>query len=298
MSDSTKAEGIIIKSIDGFFFVETGEGTYPCRARGVFRKQKMKPVAGDYVSVLLSETEGNVVDCVHERKSMLLRPPVANIDRLFIISSVKEPNPNFLVIDRMVAIAVNRGIDPVVVFSKSDLGDTAEYVDIYRKAGLVSFAVSCKTGEGVEQLRQSLNGHISAFSGNSGVGKSSLLNVMFPDLNLETGDISQKLGRGRHTTRESRLYPVEGGYVADTPGFSSLEFEGEDVMVKENVAFGFPEFVPYLGTCKFSTCRHMNDKGCKILEAVNRGEIAESRHQSYVTLMNEALALNEWEIKK
>lgn len=298
MSDMTKAEGIIIKGIDGFYYVETESGVFECRARGVFRKKGMKPVAGDRVTVLLSETDGNVVDSVCERKSLLLRPPVANIDRLFIVSSVKEPNPNFLVIDRMVAIAVNRDIEPVVVFSKSDLGETEPFLEIYRKVGILTFSVSCETGEGIETLRQALKGHVSAFSGNSGVGKSSLLNKLFPELSLATGGISQKLGRGRHTTRESQLYPVEGGYVADTPGFSSLEFEGEDVMVKENVAFGFPEFVPYLGTCKFSTCRHINDKGCKITEAVRCGEIAESRHRSYVTMMNEALALNEWEINK
>ncbi len=297
MSSDEAVNGIILKGIDGFYYVDTGSGVFECRARGSFRKKGLKPVAGDEVKVILSETQGNVVDEILPRKTLLLRPPVANIDRLFIISSVKEPNPNFLVIDRMTAIAVNRGIEPVVIFSKCDLGNADEYVDIYNKAGFISFAVSCKTGEGTERVKNALKGHLSAFSGNTGVGKSSLLNFIFPSLQLPTGEISTKLGRGRHTTRESMLFKVDGGFVADTPGFSSLEFQGEDVMLKENVAFGFKEFLPYLGTCKFSTCRHINDKGCRIIEAVERGEIARSRHNSYVTLLQEAMNVNEWELK-
>lgn len=297
MLDENKAEGIIIKGIDGFYYVETENGVFECRARGLFRKKGMKPLAGDRVQVFLSETEGNVVHAVHERSSVLARPPVANIDRIFIISSVAEPKPNTLVIDRLTAIACNKEIEPIVVFSKCDLSDAAEYVGIYKKAGMESFAVSCKTGEGIDRVKAALAGHISAFCGNTGVGKSSILNAVYPGLGLETGEISSKLGRGRHTTRQSELFKVEGGYVADTPGFSALEFEGEDIMLKENVAFGFKEFLPYLGSCRFSTCRHVNDKGCKIVEAVERGEIAKSRHDSYVAMLNRASELNEWEIK-
>ena len=298
MNLPNEQSGLLIKSIDGFFYVETPQGVFECRARGVFRKNGTKPVAGDRVRVLHDEATGNVITEVEERKNLLVRPPVANIDKLFVVSSIKDPAPNFLIIDRLTAIACNRDIESVVVFSKCDLESADEYVDIYRKAGIKSFAVSCKTGEGLDLINEELKGHISAFAGNTGVGKSSILNGILPELNLETGEISRKLGRGRHTTRESQLYKVEGGYVADTPGFSSLEFEGDDIMLKENVAFGFKEFIPYLGTCKFSTCRHVNDKGCKIVEAVERGEIAKSRHESYVAMLNQAMELKEWELNK
>ncbi len=297
MANDIVADGIILKGIDGFYYVETDSGIHECRARGVFRKKGMKPLAGDRVKVILSEINGNVVDCIYERTSMFTRPPVSNINKLFIISSVVEPSPNFLVIDRMTALACNKGIEPVVVFSKCDLANPAEYIEIYNKAGIEAFAVSCVTGEGIERIKNALKGHISAFTGNTGVGKSSILNAVFPHLELETGEISQKLGRGRHTTRQSELIKLEDGYVADTPGFSSLEFEGDDLMLKENVAFGFKEFLPYLGTCKFSTCLHVKDKGCKIIEAVEKGIISPSRHESYVAMVESARQLNEWELK-
>ena len=295
MSNPNESEGILIKSIDGFFYVETPQGVSECRARGLFRKKGTKPVAGDRVKVLLDETTGNVITEVLERKTLLVRPPVANIDKLIIVSALKDPAPNFLVIDRLTAIAFNRGIEPVVVFSKSDLDSADEYIGIYEKAGITSFAVSCKTGEGADRIKKELNGHISAFAGNTGVGKSSILNMIMPELNLATGEISAKLGRGRHTTRESQLYKIEGGYVADTPGFSSLEFEGDDIMLKENVAFGFKEFLPYLGKCKFSTCRHINDKGCAVLEAIEKGEISPLRHKSYTELYNNVKDIKEWQ---
>lgn len=298
MSRPNESEGILIKSIDGFFYVETGQGLFECRARGLFRKNGTKLVAGDRVKVLLDETTGNVITEVLKRKNLLVRPPVANMDKLIIVSALKEPAPNFLVIDRLTAIACNRDIEPVVVFSKSDLDSAEKYINIYKKAGITSFAVSCKTGEGAEEIKRELKGHISAFAGNTGVGKSSILNMIMPELNLATGEISAKLGRGRHTTRESQLFKVEGGYVADTPGFSSLEFEGDDIMLKENVAFGFKEFLPYLGKCRFSTCRHINDKGCKIVEAVQNGEISGSRHSSYIAMLNQAMEIKEWELRK
>lgn len=297
MIELTDREGIILKGIDGFYYVETSNGVFECRARGIFRKSGIKPVAGDRVIVQLDEINGNIISEVLNRKSLLIRPPVANIDRLFILSSIKDPYPNFLVIDRMTTIACNKNIEPIVIFSKSDLGDTDEFVDIYKKAGIISFSVSCESLEGINRISSELEGHISAFAGNSGVGKSSILNKVIPGLNLETNQISYKLGRGKHTTRECQLYKINGGYVADTPGFSSLDFEGDDIMIKENVAFGFKEFLPYLGKCKFSTCRHINDKGCKIVEAVKNGEIAESRHRSYVTMLEKAMEINEWELK-
>ena len=228
----------------------------------------------------------------------MLRPPVANIDRLFIVASAKEPSPVMLIIDRLTAIAVSRGIEPVIVFTKSDLAPVDEYVEIYRNAGIKTIAVSSVNGEGVDEVKVELKNHISAFCGNSGVGKSTLLNAINPSLGLKTAEISDKLGRGRHTTRQSELFKVEGGYVADTPGFSSLELEETEIILKDDLPYAFPEFEPYLGQCKFTTCLHVKDKGCRVIEAVESGEIPKSRHESYCVMMEQAKEIKEWELNK
>lgn len=293
-----KLEGIIIKGIGGFYYVEAVGEIYECKARGVFRKSGIKPLAGDRVSITVNEKAENTIDEIHERKSVLPRPPVANVDRLFIVSSVREPKPVLLIIDRLTALAVNKGIEPIVVFTKNDLADADEYVEIYRKAGIKTFAVSCETNEGVSEIRAELKNHISAFGGNTGVGKSSLLNAIDPSLSLKTGEISDKLGRGRHTTRHSELFKVEGGYVADTPGFSSFETEETELIMKDDLPFAFKEFEPYIGQCKFTSCLHMKDKGCRIIQAVEEGEIPVSRHESYCAMMEQAKNIKEWELKK
>ena len=293
-----KSEGIILKGIGGFYYVETADGIYECKARGVFRKSRIKPLAGDRVEISINENAENTIDVIRERSSLMLRPPVANIDRLFIVSSAREPNPVLLIIDRLTAIAVSRGIEPIVVFTKSDLADVSGYIEIYRKAGIKAIAVSSVTGEGVELVKAELENHISAFCGNSGVGKSTLLNAINPDLALKTAEISDKLGRGRHTTRESELFKVEGGYVADTPGFSSLELEETEIILKDDLPYAFPEFEPYIGQCKFTSCLHVKDKGCRILEAVENGDVAPSRHESYCVMMEQAKEIKEWELSK
>lgn len=293
-----KLEGIIIKGIGGFYYVETNGEIYECKARGVFRKSGIKPLAGDRVLISINENAENTIDVIYERKSVLVRPPVSNVDRLFIVSSVCEPKPVLLIIDRLTALAVNRGIEPIVVFTKKDIGSADEYVEIYRKSGIKSFAVSCVTGEGIDEIKAELKDHISAFCGNSGVGKSSLLNAIYPGLSLATGEISDKLGRGRHTTRHSELFKVEGGYVADTPGFSSFETEESDMILKDDLPYAFKEFEQYIGQCKFTSCLHIKDKGCRILEAVENGDIAKTRHESYCVMMNEAKNIKEWELKK
>lgn len=293
-----KLDGIIIKGIGGFYYVEAAGEIYECKARGVFRKSGIKPLAGDRVSISINENAENTIDEIYERKSVLPRPPVANVDRLFIVSSVCEPKPVFLIIDRLTALATNKGIEPVVVFTKSDLDDAAEYVDIYRKAGIKAYAVSCVSGEGVDAVKAELKNHISAFCGNTGVGKSSLLNAIDPTLALKTGEISDKLGRGRHTTRHSELFKVEGGYVADTPGFSSFETEETELILKDDLPYAFKEFKPFIGQCKFTSCLHMKDKGCRIIQAVEEGEIPVSRHESYCAMMEQAKNIKEWEIKK
>lgn len=292
-----RREGLIIKGIGGFYYVEADGELYECKARGVFRKQGIKPLAGDRVSITVSENSENSLDEIHERKSVFMRPPVANVDRLFVVASVLEPNMNLLAVDRLTALAHYKGIEPVVLITKSDLSGTKEYVDIYHKAKIRVISVSCVTNEGIDEVREELKNHISAFTGNSGVGKSSVLNAIDSSLMLNTGEISDKLGRGRHTTRHSELFAVEGGYVADTPGFAAFELEDNEIIIKENLAFAFKEFVPYLGTCKFSTCTHTVDKGCKVLQAVQDGLIAESRLESYKALYEQAKRINEWEIK-
>ena len=291
-----KADGIIIKGIGGFYYVEAAGGIYECKARGVFRKSGIKPLAGDRVSISIHENAENTVDEIYERSSVLVRPPVANVDRLFIVSSVCEPKPVLLIIDKLTALAVSKGIEPVVVFTKNDLENADEYVEIYRQAGIKAFAVSCVNGEGVDLVKMELEGHISAFCGNSGVGKSSLLNAIDPQLSLKTGEISDKLGRGRHTTRHSELFKVEGGYVTDTPGFSSFEADYTEPILKDDLPFAFREFEPFIGQCKFTTCLHTKDKGCRIIQAVEDGEIPVSRHESYCVMMEEAKNIKEWEL--
>ena len=256
-------------------------------------------MVGDRVEIHIGKNgEENTIESIEPRKSELMRPPVANIDRLFILSSVKEPNPSTLIIDKMTAIARYKNIEPVVVITKSDLADTNELREIYEKSGILFFAVSSKTGEGVDEVRAEFNGHISAFAGNTGVGKSSLLNAIAPELSLKTGAISDKLGRGRHTTRAVELYKVCDGYVADTPGFSSLTIENSEIIPADELPFCFNEFKEFLGECKFSSCRHINDKGCEILKAVENGEISRSRHNSYIAMYDEVKDIKEWDNKR
>lgn len=289
---------IIMKSTAGFYYVRSDDGNIiECKARGVFRKQKLTPLVGDIVTIETDGKTGTVTE-IGERDNFLQRPPVANLDKLIIISAVKEPSPNLPIIDKMTAIAVDKNITPVVVFSKSDLADASEYVEIYRRAGIESFAVSAKTGEGVEKFRSVFENSVCVLTGNTGVGKSSILNCIEPDLQLATSHISNKLGRGRHTTRTVELYELCGGYIADTPGFSSLDFENIDIIKKENLQFCFPEFEEYINTCKFVSCAHIGEKGCRVCEAVADGRIPVTRHDSYKMMYDEVKDYKEWENKQ
>lgn len=289
--------GIIIKGIGGFYYVEAAGEVYKCKARGAFRKKKITPLAGDNVTITVREGRENTIDEINDRKNFLLRPPVANIDTLIIVSSIKEPVPSLLVIDKMTAIAVDKGIKPCVVFSKSDLGDTSEYEEVYKKAGIEVASVCCKTGEGIETVKEMIGDGITVFTGNTGVGKSSLLNCIDERFSLATGEISDKLGRGRHTTREVTLYHIGNGLVADTPGFSSLDIEqSSEVILKENLPFCFPEFQDYLGKCKFTSCSHTVEKGCVILDALKNGLIDKNRHESYISMYNDVKDLKDWQL--
>ncbi len=297
MNMGKEIRGRIIKAIGGFYYVEAADTVYECRARGVFRKKNMSPLVGDLVTAVVLEDGTGTVSEITPRKNQLVRPPIANLDQLILVVSICDPAPSTLVIDKMIAAAEEQGIEPVLVVSKTDLQDAGWLRAIYEKAGIPFYAVSSVTGEGVEAVRPLLQGKITAFTGNTGAGKSSLLNCIDPAFGLATGEISQKLGRGRHTTRHVELLPVEGGYVADTPGFSFIQIERYNMVKKEDLQFCFREFAPYLQSCRFVSCSHVKEKGCAVLEAVEKGQISPSRHESYVAMYNEVKDIKEWQLK-
>ncbi len=280
--------GRVLGVLGGFYTVKTEDGTVECRGRGALRRQGISPLAGDMVRVSVQPDGTGAIEELLSRKNALRRPPVANVDRLVLVVSVTDPVPNLPVLDGMIALAEEQEIEPIIVLNKSDLEDATSLHTLYETAGFLTFTVSAETGDGVEELKEALKGNICVFSGNSGVGKSSLLNRLDPRLGLSTGETSQKLGRGRHTTRATVLYEREdGGFFADTPGFSSLELLKLTDVSPENLPFCFREFLPYLGKCKFASCRHVSEKGCAVCEAVAAGEIASSRHQSYCAMLKE-----------
>ncbi|MDD6807873.1 MAG: ribosome small subunit-dependent GTPase A [Oscillospiraceae bacterium] len=293
-------EGIIVKGIGGFYYVETAEGVYECKARGVFRKEKITPLVGDRVKISINEAEKseNTIEEILPRSSFLLRPPVANIDQLIIVVSGCQPSPNTVLTDRLTAIAINRNIEPIIVLNKSDLIDVLDLYKAYSTTGFRTIVASGRTGYGVDEIKALLEGKISAFTGNSGVGKSTLLNCIDPSLGLATSEISLKLGRGKHTTRETTLHKICGGYVADTPGFASLEILKNEIILKDELQYCFPEFEDYIEQCKFfPSCAHINDSGCAVRKAVEDGQISGSRYQSYRVLYDEVKDLKEWELK-
>jgi len=291
--------GIIIKALSGFYYVNSQDELYTCRARGSFRKNGISPLVGDEVEFTPEADKTGTVEKILPRKTFLERPPVANITKLFIVSSFTDPAPNTVIIDKLTVIARHKGIEPIIVFNKCDMGDFSNFKKIYENAGFKTFVISTKTGQGLEELQEELKNCISAFTGNSGVGKSSILNFIFGDNVIETGRVSEKLGRGRHTTRHTQIYPLpNGGFVADTPGFSSIETDNTDYSLKEKLADYFYDFDKYTDSCRFTSCSHTKEKGCAVIEGVERGEIEATRHESYVTLFEELKSLKEWEIKK
>lgn len=288
-------QGIVLRSIGGFYYVEAADTVYTCRARGIFRRQGITPVAGDQVIISIEEDGTGMLEEVLERKNVLVRPPVANLDVLVLVASVCHPRTNTLVLDKMIAVAEKKGIRPIIVINKSDLGDPAELENIYHSTGLECFTVSATDAKSVEPLRHRLAGQVCVFAGNSGVGKSSILNVIDPALDLSTGEISEKLGRGRHTTRTATLYHLADGYVVDTPGFSSLDMEQVESIDKDELADCFREFERYVGKCRFIGCAHYREPNCAIRQAVESGEISQSRYDSYVTMYESVKDKKEWE---
>lgn len=295
-------DGLVRKCVGGFYTVETAQGPYTVTARGKFRRQGLSPCAGDRVRVSVTDTDRTgALIMVHPRKNALVRPPLANLDRLFVVCSSQDPAPVPLLIDKTVAAAELSGIEPVVVFTKADLDPQAlaPLIESYRLAGLRCVATSSVTGEGVGEIKALLSGVVSAFTGNSGVGKSTLLNALFPGLSLKTGEISQKLGRGRHTTREVELYKVgDKSYVADTPGFSTFELARYRLTDKEKLIAGFREMAPLAEKCRFSSCSHTCEKGCAVLEGVEKGLVPKSRFASYVQMYQEIKDVKQWQQKK
>ncbi|WP_407724543.1 ribosome small subunit-dependent GTPase A [Ruminococcus sp. JL13D9] len=292
-----KLQGILMKSIGGFYYVRSEDKEYECKARGSFRKKGSSPVAGDRVEISVPDEGYCAIEQILPRKNKLKRPALANIDALVIVCSTVDPQPNFTVIDKMTAAAVNNGMTPVLAVSKNDIKNGDEVCEIYRKSGIKVFQCSPDDKSETDALRDYLKGKVSAFTGNSGVGKSTLLNMLFPSLELATGQISEKLGRGRHTTRVVELFELDGCFVADTPGFSTVDLQRYEMIDKEQLQYCFPEFEKYLGQCRFTSCAHTCEKGCKILEAVQNGEIAESRHKSYVQMYNEVKDIKHWQLK-
>lgn len=286
--------GRLVKAIAGFYYADANSTLYECKAKGAFRNSGESPTVGDIVEF---DPEQKIIEKILPRKNLLTRPDIANIDKLFIVSSYSTPSPNLLIIDRLIAIAEFYGIEPLIVFNKSDMGDFSEWGKIYSHAGFKTFITSVKDNIGIESIRLELKDCICAFTGNSGVGKSSLLNLLFPELALKTGEVSEKLGRGKHTTRCTELFSTGfGGYVADTPGFSSVDvFMNTDF--KEQLPHCFREFGFYIGNCRFTSCSHTSEKGCAVCEAAERGEIEKTRFESYVTMYNELKDLKSWNQK-
>ena len=293
------SKGKIIKAMSGFYYVDTGKGEIvTCRARGKFRQSGMTPLVGDLVEVKETEPGQGMVWEISERKNAFDRPAVANIDQLVIIASAAVPVTDPFLIDRVAAIAALKNCDVLVCINKTDLEDGSELADIYRSAGFPTVCVSAETGVGMEHLIPLVTGKLSAFTGNSGVGKSSILNAIEPGFSLRVDEVSEKLGRGKHTTRHVELYRLAcGAEVIDTPGFSSFEAEELSLEWKEHLPETFVEFRPYLSDCRFVGCSHTKEKGCAVLDAVKKGAISRSRHQSYVRLHGELKDLRSWNVK-
>lgn len=292
-------DGRIIKGIGGFYYVETTDAIYECKARGIFRKQGISPLVGDTVKISVNVNAENTIDDIIDRKNSLVRPPLANLDQLFIVASLVDPNINTTVIDRLIGIAELKNIEPIIVLTKIDLSQDAEYYkNIYEKAGFKVILCDNNTGRGSDEVKELIKEKISAFTGNTGVGKSSLLNSIDSSLEISTGETSKKLGRGKHTTRHCELYKINGGYVADTPGFSYIDLERYEKIMKDDLPLCFREFEPFLDKCRFQTnCSHINDKGCAVVDAVNKGLISKERHLSYIDLYNEVKDIKEWQLK-
>lgn len=286
-----------MKALSGFYYVDPGDGSMiACRARGKFRHKKITPLVGDRVEFTRLEDDTGMVDEILPRKNEFVRPAVANIEQLVIIVSKAIPVTDPFLIDRMTSLAEGKGCESIICINKCDLERADELFEIYHSVGFPTVRVSAETGEGIKELAALISGKVCAFTGNSGVGKSSILNALEPGFSLSVGEVSEKLGRGRHTTRHVELFRLKNGaIVADTPGFSSFDTDQTEIRKKDALAETFREFKPYLNDCRFVGCAHVKEKGCAVREALKQGKIPPSRHASYVRLYEQAKSHKEWE---
>ena len=283
--------------MSGFYDVQTQEGVITCRGRGSLRRQGDSPLTGDMVQISVEAGKG-MVEKILPRRNRFIRPAVANVDALVVFAANVNPVTEPFLIDRVAAIAGDQDVLVYLCVNKCDLDPAVDLVRIYRNAGFTVISASAETGEGVEQLRALITGKLTAFTGNTGVGKSSMLNALCPQLQLATGQVSEKLGRGRHTTRHVELFCLDADtFVADTPGFSSFETDQMDVLLKENLQYTFPDFAPCLGQCQFHDCSHRKEPGCRVRQAVSDGLIEPTRYESYLRLYEKAEQVNLWELK-
>ncbi len=289
--------GRILRSLSGFYDVQTPDAVITCRARGILRREGIIPLTGDWVQITQERGKG-MIEKVLPRKNSFVRPAVANIDALIVFAANVNPVTEPFLIDRVAAIAGDQEVPVILCINKCDLDPALDIARIYTHAGFPVICASAQTGEGVEQLRELIRGKLTAFTGNSGVGKSSILNCLCPELALPTGEVSEKLGRGRHTTRHVELYRLgEDTYVADTPGFSSFDTDQMDVILKENLQYAFGDFGGYVGKCQFHDCSHRAEPGCAVTAALAAGEIEKTRYDSYLRLYEKASQIKTWEIK-
>lgn len=292
-----KRTGRIVRSISGFYDVQTPDALVTCRARGILRREGSSPLTGDIVEISV-EREKGMVEKILPRKNSFVRPAVANVDALVVFAANVNPVTEPYLIDRVAAIAGDQEVPVYLCVNKCDLDPAVNLVRIYENAGFPVIRTSAETGEGVEALRQLLKGKLTAFTGNSGVGKSSILNRLSPQLRLATGEVSEKLGRGRHTTRHVELYRLgEDTFVADTPGFSAFDTDQMEVILKENLQYAFPDFGKYIGSCQFHDCSHRKEPGCAVRIACDRGEIEKTRYDSYLRLYEKSSQIKLWELK-
>lgn len=290
--------GTIIRALSGFYDVDTGSGIIRCRARGKLRKLGITPLVGDQ-AIFQSSGDSGYLQEILPRRNRFIRPAAANVDVLVMMGCQVNPVTEPFLIDRVAAIAAAQGVETLLLLTKCDLDPADELYAIYQQAGIPVLRTSAETGLGVEEVRQRLKGKLAAFTGNSGVGKSTMLNALFPEANMATGEVSDKLGRGRHTTRHVELFTLpDGTRIMDTPGFSSFDTDRMELGTADSLARAFPEFRPYLGHCRFDDCSHVREQGCAVLEALHAGKIGESRHSSYVHLYEKIKEYKEWEHKK
>ena len=292
-----RTTGRILRSLSGFYDVQTAEGMITCRGRGSLRKAHLTPLTGDMVEITVEKGKG-MVEKILPRRNCFVRPAVANVDALVVFAANVNPVTEPFLIDRVAAIAGDQEVDVILCVNKCDLDPAEDLIRIYQNAGFTVISASAETGQGVEELRKLLQGKLTAFTGNTGVGKSSILNRLCPELQLATGEVSEKLGRGRHTTRHVELYRLdEETYVADTPGFSSFDTDQMDVILKENLQYSFPDFAPYMGGCQFHDCSHRQEPGCAVRQALEEGKIEKTRYDSYLKLYEKASQIKLWELK-